>query len=246
MTDNKWPTPIKVLDIPIAPFTMKQTLDWCAQRIASKKPAMLITANAEIVMMGQKDQEFFHILATADLVIPDGAGVVWAGRHLGYAVPERVAGCDLVAHLFEQAAVMGWSVFLLGGAPGVAESVADKMQALYPALRVCGARDGYFSPAEEPALVAEIQQQQPDVLFVALGVPRQEKWLQQHRDMLRTQLAIGVGGTFDVLAGTVERAPLWMQRYNLEWLYRLYKQPERFGRMLALPAFVWRVLRAKK
>jgi len=237
---------LAVLGIPIHTLTMQETIAWCKQRIAARAAALLVTANAEIVMLGQQDAEFRQILCTADLVIPDGAGIVWAGRHLGQPVPERVAGCDLVANLFAEAAVEGWSVFLLGAAPGVAATVANNMQQTHPALRIAGVRDGYFRSDEEAGLIEEIRQAKPDILLAALGVPRQEKWLYRFKNQLGVPLLIGVGGTFDVMAGTVERAPGWMQRNSLEWLFRLYKQPQRFLRMLALPAFVWRVLTAKK
>jgi len=214
--------------------------------IAAGGPHMVATANAEMVMMAGRDRELAGILAAADLVVPDGAGVVWAARRLGCPMPERVAGFDLVQVLLARAAAVGWRVYFFGGAPSVAAKAAAAAQARYPGLIVAGVRHGFFTAAEEEAIAADIRASRPHILLAALGVPKQEKWLAARRDLLAVPVALGVGGTFDVMAGVAARAPLWMQRAGLEWLYRLGREPRRIRRMMALPRFVLRVLAAKK
>ena len=237
---------VTVLDIPIAAVTMKQAVAAVEDFITAKKTHLIATANAEMIMMAQQDGELASILKQADLVVPDGAGVVWASRYLGHPVPERVAGYDLSQQLLQQAAQKGYRVYFFGAAPGIAVQAQAVAVARYPGLHIVGVRDGYFSVQEEDEIIAEIKASQSDILLVALGVPKQEKWLAKNLHRLATPVAMGVGGTFDVMAGVVERAPLWMQQASLEWLYRLLQQPQRFLRMLALPQFVLRVLYAKK
>ena len=197
-------------------------------------------------MMCQKDAEYKKIVCqNADLVLADGAGTVWAGRKLGHNVPERVAGCDLFVELAKLSAKKGYKVFFFGAAPGIAEAARDKLLLVAPGLKVAGCRNGYFTEAENEEIIAEINASGADMLFAALGAPKQEKWLARFRSELKPQVLMGVGGSFDVLAGKMERAPLWMQKASLEWLFRLYKQPSRIGRMMVLPQFVIKVLQSK-
>ena len=200
-------------------------------------------------MMCQKDAEYKKIVCqNADLVLADGAGTVWAGRKLGHNVPERVAGCDLFVELAKLSAKKGYKVFFFGAAPGIAEAARDKLLQMAPGLKVAGCRNGYFTEAENAEneeIIAEINASGADMLFAALGAPKQENWLARFRSELKPQVLMGVGGSFDVLAGKMERAPLWMQKASLEWLFRLYKQPSRIGRMMVLPQFVIKVLQSK-
>jgi N-acetylglucosaminyldiphosphoundecaprenol N-acetyl-beta-D-mannosaminyltransferase len=207
---------------------------------------LVATCNAEMVMIAGRDAELARILANASLVVPDGAGVVWAARHLGHPVPERVAGFDLAQALLSRAAEKGWRVFFFGGMPGIAARAGEVAVKRWPGLKVAGVRDGYFAPAESAGIAAAIRDSKPHILLAALGVPKQEKWLAEHAAELAVPVAMGVGGTFDVMAGAARRAPLWMQRAGLEWLYRLGCEPRRIGRMMALPRFVLRVMAAKK
>ncbi|WP_040683447.1 WecB/TagA/CpsF family glycosyltransferase [Thermosinus carboxydivorans] len=240
-------TRINILNVPIDVVTMKEALTVIEGFIADKSSSHLVaTANAEMVMMAQSDKELANILRQADLVVPDGAGIVWAARYHGYKMPERVAGFDLAQAILARAATTGYRIFLLGGAPGIAARAKAVAESRYPGVNIVGTYHGFFQAADEAALLADIRARRPDVIFVALGVPKQEKWLWQHRKELSVPVAIGVGGTFDVMAGTVRRAPVWMQRAGLEWLYRLMSQPQRAVRMLALPRFVYRVLTDKK
>ncbi|MHC1717114.1 MAG: WecB/TagA/CpsF family glycosyltransferase [Acidaminococcaceae bacterium] len=238
-------SPIKILGVPIHPYTMAGAVEKILERISQNQKTFVVTANAEIIMMGQSDTEYMKILNKAALVLPDGAGTVWAGRKLGYEVPERVAGYDLFLNLMTEAAKKNLKVFFFGAAPGVAEEAKEKCEILYPGVSIVGRRDGYFKEEENLAIVEEINNSGANLLFVALGAPKQEKWLSKHHDILKPTLLMGIGGSFDVVAGKMERAPKWMQDASLEWLFRLYKQPSRFGRMLVLPKFVIKVLRIK-
>lgn len=235
-----------ILGIQVASLTMEEAVMQAEKYMDERKGALIATANAEMIMQAMADEELYRILRGADLVVPDGAGTVWAARHLGYEMPERVAGFDLVQHLLARAPLQGRRIFFLGAAPGVAVEAKRRAEALYPGIAIVGTQDGYFSPAEEPAVLSAIREAAPDLLLAALGVPRQEKWLVRHREVLQVPLAIGVGGTFDVMAGVVKRAPVWMQRARLEWLFRGLLQPQRIGRLMALPKFVLRVHGAKK
>lgn len=236
---------IPVLGVMIDAVTMSEAVAAIENFIAQGRPRLVVTANAEMVISAEKDPELGAIMAAADMVVPDGAGVVWAARHHGHPMPERVAGFDLAQALLARAAACGWRVYFFGGAPGVAEKAAEKAGQRYPGLVVAGIRHGFFSAAENETIIAGIRAAEPALLFAALGVPKQEKWLYAHRDKLGVPVSIGVGGTFDVMAGLVRRAPLWMQKAGLEWFFRLACQPRRFFRMLLLPRFVLRVLTAK-
>lgn len=205
----------------------------------------VVTLNSEMAMMAQRDRGLAAIISGADLVVPDGAGVVWASRVLGQPLPGRVAGFDLMQELVACAGREGWPVFLLGAAPGVAEEAAARLEERVPGLRIAGTHHGFFGDADEPALVEEINASGARLVFVAMGAPRQDRWIARNRARLRPSVCIGVGGSLDVLAGRATRAPKWVGDMGLEWLYRLVREPRRFVRMLALPGFVLRVLVVK-
>ena len=235
--------PFYVLDVPVYPYTMDGAVNFLNSQVKNKKQTFVVTANAEIIMMCQKYKKI--VCQNADLVLADGAGTVWAGRKLGHNVPERVAGCDLFVELAKLSAKKGYKVFFFGAAPGIAEAARDKLLLVAPGLKVAGCRNGYFTEAENEEIIAEINASGADMLFAALGAPKQENWLARFRSELKPQVLMGVGGSFDVLAGKMDRAPLWMQKASLEWLFRLYKQPSRIGRMMVLPQFVIKVLQSK-
>ena len=235
--------PVKILDVPVHPLTMGEAVSVLEESITSGEQAFVVTANAEIIMMCQEDAGYKKIVSQdAQLVLPDGAGAVWAGRHLGYKVPERVAGFDLYCQLLDKAAQKGYKAFFFGGSPGIAEVAKAKSEELYPGVQVVGCRNGYFKEEESQAIIDEINASGADMLFAALGAPKQEKWLVRYREQLKPKILMGIGGSFDVFAGKMERAPKWMQDASLEWLFRLYKQPSRFMRMMALPKFVLKVV----
>jgi N-acetylglucosaminyldiphosphoundecaprenol N-acetyl-beta-D-mannosaminyltransferase len=211
-----------------------------------KKNVLIATANAEMIMRATHDSELKEILNAAALVVPDGAGTVWAAHHLGYEMPERVAGYDLAQELMRIAPSKKQKVFFFGSAPGVAEKAKAKAESLYSGIEICGVRNGFFKEADEPAIIEEIKAAKPDILLAALGVPKQEKWLWKYKDELGVPVSIGVGGTLDVMAGVMKRAPRWMQKAKLEWLFRGMLQPKRAGRLLALPKFVLKVHASKR
>ena len=235
---------VEILGVNVDSVTMAQAVERVEQLIAAKKNSIVATANAEMLLRATNDDELKNILNAAELIVPD-AGTVWAARHLGYEMPERVAGFDLVQELMKIAPSKGYKFFLFGSAPTIADKAKLKAQELYPNIKIVGTRNGYFTAADEAEIIAQIKNSKPDILLAALGVPKQEKWLAAHKDELKVPVSIGVGGTFDVMAGVVKRAPKWMQRAKLEWLFRAMLQPSRAGRLIALPKFVFKVVNSK-
>ena len=237
---------VNILGVHVDAVTMAQAVAAVSSYMDERAGVMVATANAEMIMRATHDQELGAILNAAALVVPDGAGTVWAARHLGHAMPERVAGYDLAQELLRRAPAEHRRVYFFGSAPGVAEKAKAKAEKLYPGIEIVGVRDGFFKEADNPAIIAEIKAARPDLLLVALGVPKQEKWIAAHLEELHVPVAIGVGGTLDVMAGVMKRAPRWMQKAKLEWLFRGMMQPQRAGRLLALPKFVLKVHAARK
>jgi N-acetylglucosaminyldiphosphoundecaprenol N-acetyl-beta-D-mannosaminyltransferase len=226
-------------------ISMEQTLQVIEHLIDGGKPSQVITLNAEIIYQAQKDVELKKLINSASLVTPDGIGVIWAANRLGFNASERITGIDLLYKLCERAAVKGWKLYLLGAAPGVAEQAAEELKKLYPGINICGSHHGYFTRAEEPPLVENIKKLSPEIVFVALGAPRQEFWINQYKAMMEAPVSIGVGGSFDVIAGIKKRAPRFFITLNLEWLYRLVSEPSRIKRQLVLPKYVILIMREK-
>ena len=237
---------VNILGVDVDAITMAEAVDVVRRAMDTRAGVMVATANAEMLMRATHDEELRRILNASALVVPDGAGTVWAARHLGHAMPERVAGYDLAQELLRCAPAEGRRVYFFGSAPGVAEKAKAKAEQLYPGIEIVGVRNGFFSPADNAAIIAEIRAARPDLLLVALGVPKQEKRIAAHLAELDVPVAIGVGGTLDVMAGVMKRAPYWMQRAKLEWLFRGLMQPKRAGRLLALPKFVLKVHASRK
>ncbi len=237
---------VNILGVDVDAVTMAEAVNVVRRAMDTRVGVMVATANAEMLMRATHDEELRRILNASALVVPDGAGTVWAARHLGHAMPERVAGYDLAQELLRCAPAEGRRVYFFGSAPGVAEKAKAKAEQLYPGIEIVGVRNGFFSPADNAAIIAEIRAARPDLLLVALGVPKQEKWIAAHLAELDVPVAIGVGGTLDVMAGVMKRAPHWMQRAKLEWLFRGLMQPKRAGRLLALPKFVLKVHASRK
>ncbi len=212
----------------------------------SETPArtrQVVTLNVEMVMAAREQARFREVINTADLVVPDSVGVVWAARLHGRRIPTRVTGVDSMVALAERAAERGWKLFLLGAGPGIAERAAQQLCARFPRLDVVGVHAGSPDSGADVASTRLVRASGADIVFVAFGPPAQELWIARNRDRLGARVAMGVGGAFDMLAGEVPRAPVWMQRGGLEWVYRLARQPWRWRRMLALPRFVAAVLR---
>lgn len=230
---------VNVLGVLIDSVTMDEAVAQITTFVEEKGPHLVVTANPEMVMGARSDQLLEEILQRAQLVVADGVGVVWASRMLGKGVPQRVPGIELMESVLAQAAELGWRVFLLGGEEGVADKASDAMREAFPGLNIVGTHHGFFGPGdEEETLLQTIKDSNPHVLLIALGVPRQEKWAAAHLAELKIPVAMGVGGSFNVWAGVDKRAPLWVRKIHLEWLYRLIRQPWRIGRVMVLPKFV--------
>jgi N-acetylglucosaminyldiphosphoundecaprenol N-acetyl-beta-D-mannosaminyltransferase len=235
---------LRILGVRVDPLTYPALLDCIAEFIASRAPHQICTVNPEFVMEARRNAAFRAVLDAADLCLADGIGLVWAARRLGRPLPERVTGSDGVPLIAERAARAGWRIFFLGAAPGVARVAAGRLAQRYPGLQVAGAYAGSPADADAPAIIARIRAAQPDILFVAYGAPKQDLWIAKHGAAAGVPVMMGVGGSFDFIAGVQKRAPAWLQRLGLEWLYRLMTQPWRWRRQLALPRFAWAVLRA--
>lgn len=222
-----------ILGVKISAVDMEQAVN-AAEGFIGGGVRAVFTPNPEIIMLAQKDVQFKEILNEADMLLPDGIGVVIASRLLKRPLPERVAGFDFVCRLLES----GHSFYLLGSKPAVVESAARRLKE--KGVNVVGFHHGYFD--DDADIIKDINEKTPDVLLVCLGAPKQEKWIAKNKDRLSC-LCIGAGGTLDVLSGNAARAPLLFQRLCLEWLYRALKEPSRIVRLAAIPKFLFRVIR---
>lgn len=229
---------LKVMGLPV--HWRPNYADWLLRQYRQGQGAHVVTLNAEMAMQADSNPALRQIILAADLVIPDGAGVVLYFRLQGRRM-ERVPGIELAAQVLEGLAPQE-TAFFYGGAPGVTDHAALYWRRQKPDLTIVGNQHGFLSPDDEPAFLQRLQTLQPSVILVGLGVPRQEVWIRDHRHLCPNSLWIGVGGSFDIWAGVKTRAPEWMGKNHLEWLYRLYQEPWRWRRMLALPKFAWRSL----
>ncbi len=236
---------VRILGVRVDDVTMDEAIERLEEMVSVGGPHQVVTVNPEFIMRAQQDAAFRQVLEEADLAIPDGQGLLWAARLLGRPLRQRVAGSDLVPALAAHSALRGYRLYLLGAAPGVAEQAAAVLRRQYPGIRIVGTYAGSPAPAEEGDIVARIVAVRPDFLFVAYGAPAQDLWIHRNQQKLQVPVAIGVGGTLDFIAGVRKRAPRWMQRLGLEWLFRLVQEPRRWRRMLALPRFAWRVALAR-
>ena len=221
--------------------TIDQVGRWMDE--SSAKLHQICTTNPEFVMQAREDTEFLNVLNEADLCLPDGIGLIYASRWQKRSLPERVPGSELVYRLAEACAQHGWRLFLLGAAEGVAAQAAEILQQKYPALNIVGTWSGSPSPAENDQIVTKINSSAADILYVAYGAPKQDKWIARNKNTLPTvKVAIGIGGSLDFITGRAVRAPRWVQSIGLEWLHRLILEPWRWRRMLALPKFALNIL----
>lgn len=227
---------VDVMGVEFDSVTLPEAVDWALAQTETRNAAYCVTPNAEIVWEAMQSEEFRRLVNGAQLVLPDGAGVVLGAKILGRPPLRKVAGVEFGAALAQALARRQGRLFLLGAKPGVAQQAGENLAAQYPGLRICGTADGYF-PQAGP-VIDRINRESPDALFVCLGAPKQERFMAQYQKELNVGMMVGLGGSMDFFAGQVRRAPDWMIRCNLEWLYRLVKQPERLGRMMRLPRFV--------
>lgn len=234
---------VDVMGVRFDNVTMDEAISTAKVLLSGDGPSYVVTPNSEIVYEAMADEGLRDLLNSADLVLPDGAGVVLGSKILKTPLKQKVAGVDFADRLLGVLAETGGRVYLLGSKPGVAELAAKKMLDQHPGLQICGVADGYFQ--DEGPVIEAVNAANADVLFVCLGAPKQEKFMAAHQKDLKVQLMIGLGGSLDSFAGTVKRAPRWMIACNLEWFYRLLKEPWRFKRMLRLPKFLWAVVRRR-
>jgi N-acetylglucosaminyldiphosphoundecaprenol N-acetyl-beta-D-mannosaminyltransferase len=243
--DQPAPSLESKLGFDICSLSMQEVIGTIRGFLGSDTPHIVVTADAASAVIARRDKLYADIVRRADLVTPDGFGLLWACRLLGRSVPERICGVDLVPEIAKCCAYEKRSLFLLGGKPGVAERAAKELSRRFPSLCVCGTHHGYFDSLSDPQVIEAISLAAPDVLIVAMGAPRQEKWLRANIGKVGAKLGIGVGGSLDVISGSVRRAPRFMQRVGLEWLWRVVCDPRKLRKVALLPAFVYIVLMAK-
>lgn len=245
---------MKILGVRIDNVDMKEALDRCRESFLSDEPYFIVTPNSEIVVKANENDELMDIIENADMVVPDGIGLVIASKIIKNPLKERVTGIDLMLNLISFASENNKTVYLLGGKPSVADKAKHKLLEKYPNLNIVGTHDGYFkgmhngnfNSEEEKEVVNEISDLRPDFLFVALGAPAQENFINKYKKNLNANILMGVGGSFDVISGEVKRAPKIWQKLGLEWLYRVVKEPWRIKRLGALPVFVINVILKKE
>lgn len=236
---------VEILSIPVDCVTMDEAVDWAESMMTTHGSWTILAVNPEKVIRAQHDRELLECLRSADLLIPDGIGVVLGLRFLGLGQAERVPGSELMPKLCELAASKGYAVFLFGGSHEVNRQTVSALCERYPGIRIVGAQHGYVPEEDMPGVIARINETSPDLLFVALGSPKQELWMTRYLPLLNVKVCQGVGGTFDVIAGRVKRAPLMFRTLHLEWFYRLMTNPHRILRQTALPIFACQVLRKR-
>ncbi|MFC6231928.1 WecB/TagA/CpsF family glycosyltransferase [Paenibacillus allorhizosphaerae] len=227
-------------------MNMSQTLEYLTKVIQERRPHQVITANPIMIMAALQDPAYMRMMKQAELIVPDGAGVVWAAGYVGNPVQERVAGYDLLHELMKTGQHRGWRVYLVGASSEVIEAAADRLNQLYPELKLVGFRDGFFGEKEDSDVIRAIRETEPDILLVGRSAATQEPWIAQHKEELGVPVVMGIGGSFDVLSGKLKRAPSLFQKLRLEWFYRLLQEPWRYKRMLVLPKFAMKVIREKE
>lgn len=230
------------LGVRVDDVTLDEAVRLIVGFIEARRPRQIATVNPEFVMAARRLPKFKNVLNGADLCVPDGVGLLWGSRLLSRPLRGRVPGVDLVWGLAGVCAERGWSMFLLGGFDGVGQRSGERFRERFPELRVAGCYEG---GPDEPESVDQVRQAKPEVLLVAYGAPAQDLWIQEHASELEVPVSIGVGGSFDFIAGRAKRAPGWMRRLGLEWLHRLVLEPWRWRRQLVLPQFAILMLRQR-
>ena len=234
---------VNVLGVLVDKINVEEASDMIVDFVkTTDHPRTVFTPNSEIIMAAYRDPDFRNVLNSSDLVTADGIGVVYASKVVKNPIKERAAGYDIACMTLEKLSKIGGTLYLFGSKPGVAETAGENIEKKYKGIQVVGASDGYFDEEKEKQIIEKINTANPDLLFVCLGAPKQEKWIYTHKSELSAKVCLGIGGSVDVFAGNVKRAPEFFTRHGIEWLYRLLKQPSRFVRMLDLPRFGFKVL----
>lgn len=238
---------ITILGVPIDNVTLEDVGTITEKLIeeSNKTCKMVFAPNVEFIMMAQKDRDFFNLLQESSLSTPDSIGVIIGAKLQKKAFKERIPGQSYFRKVVELSNEKGYSIYLLGGEPGIPEKTKENLEKLFPNVNIVGLHNGYFDKNVEKEIINEINSLQPNVLFVALGAPKQEKWIKEHRHELKVDIAAGQGGTYDYEAGKIKRAPVWIQKIGMEWFWRLLKEPTRIKRQLVLPVYLVKILFAK-
>ena len=234
---------IEVLGVPIDCITLDQTMGTIETMIHSGRPHLIVTADSSGIVQAQSDRELMDLYRRSDLNTPDSTGVVWAMNRQGANQNERVSGVEIADRICRMSAEKNWSIFLLGSSPGVADEAAANLRKKYPGVKIVGTRHGFFKPEEDMRVAEEVAKLNPDILLVAMGIPRQEKFILRTMPVIKARVAIGVGGTLDVFSGRAKRAPKLIQKISMEWLWRLILNPSKIAKAKLLPKFVWLNLR---
>jgi len=237
------PSTVSILGFPISNVNMKEALELTLKIIEDGEQQMIATPNPEMIVQAKKDPYLGDVLREAALNLPDGIGLIWASRVKGRPLKEKVAGIEFMTGMLALAAEKGLGVYFLGAKPGVAGEAAENLQARFPGLKIAGVSHGYFTEEEEKEIVEEIKRVKPQILFAGLGAGRQEKWIKKYQKESGVPVAVGVGGSFDVLAGRLSRAPHIICKMGMEWLYRSFQEPSRIFRLAALVKFVIMVIK---
>lgn len=245
---------LSIMGVRIDNVSMNEVLSQAEQKIENDEKYIIYTPNTEIIMMCQKDKEFLNMMNKSDINVPDGVGLIYAGKIKKFSLKEKVAGYDLSINLLKMADKKGLKLYAVGGRPGVAETAMKNVQKKYPGIKIVGAHHGYFKGThlgkfgheEEKALIEDINKHKPHILFVGFGAKKQEQWIEYNKDLINANIIIGNGGTLDGLAGIVKRAPDIFINLGLEWLYRLIKEPKRITRQIVLPVFMFKVIFGNK
>ncbi len=235
----------KIFGTPIDMVTIESAFERFKVLLDRERFAMIFTPNTEIVMKAIEDDELREVLLSSDMNIPDGIGLIIASKIHRLGLIQRVTGVDMMDKILKFCNNTRKSIYVLGGKPGVAEIACNSISDVYPNIKIKGSHHGYFDSKDEQKIIDKINELKPDVLFVALGSPRQEKWIYKNKKLLNVSVAMGVGGSVDVWAGTAKRAPKIFQNLGLEWFYRLLKEPWRIKRMMVLPKFLIKVILSK-
>ena len=245
---------LSIMGVRIDNLSMNEVLKIAEEKIEKNEQYIIYTPNTEFIMMCQKDEEFLNLMNESDINIPDGIGLIYAGKIKKHPLKEKVGGYDLSVNLLKMANDKGLKLYVVGGKPGVAEAAMKNIREKYPGIKIVGTQHGYFKGThlgkkgheEELAVIEDINKHQPHILFVGFGAKKQELWIEYNKDLINANVIIGNGGTLDGLAGIVKRAPDIFIKLGLEWLYRLMKEPKRIKRQIVLPVFMLKVIFGNK